>query len=92
MAVLTELLDTPYLVQGISIALVLIFASSFWKDISDEIPYGRLPLVGKTGWDLSNQKARSSFTRSARALIAEGFAKVWAMVRSEEQMLMNNHG
>ncbi|KAJ5142256.1 uncharacterized protein N7443_006975 [Penicillium atrosanguineum] len=75
MAVLTELLDTPYLVQGVCIALVLIFASSFWDDISDEIPYGRLPLVGKTGWDLSNQKARSRFTSSARALIAEGFAK-----------------
>lgn len=92
MAVLTELLDTPYLVQGICITLVLIFASSFWKDLSDEIPYGRLPLVGKTGWDLSNQKARSRFTSSARALIAEGFAKVQKMLRSEEHMLMTIHG
>ncbi|KAJ5670050.1 uncharacterized protein N7477_005413 [Penicillium maclennaniae] len=74
MAVLLEFLDTPYL-QGVCIALVLVFASSFWEDFSDEIPYGRLPLVGKSGWDLSNRKARSQFTSSARALIAEGFAK-----------------
>lgn len=76
MAVLTELLDTPYLVQGVCVALALVFVSSFWKDVSDEIPYGRVPLVGKSWWDLSNQKAKSRFTSSARALIAEGFAKV----------------
>jgi hypothetical protein len=88
MTVLTAVLDTPYLVQGVCIALVVIFVSSFWEDISDEIPYGRLPLVGKSWWDLSNQKAKSRFASSARALIAEGFAKVQRMIRSEEQMLI----
>lgn len=89
MAVLTGVLDTPYLVHGVCIALVLIFVSSFWEDISDEIPYGRLPLVGKSWWDLSNQKAKSRFASSARALIAEGFAKVQKIVRPEEQMLIS---
>jgi len=75
-AILIELFDTPYLVQGICVALVLVFVSSFWEDISDEIPHRRVPLVGKSWWDLSNQKAKSRFTTSARSLIAEGFAKV----------------
>jgi hypothetical protein len=76
MAVFIELLDTSYLAQGFCIALVLVFISSFWGDLSNEIPYGRVPLVGRSWWDLSNQKAKSRFTSSARALIAEGFAKV----------------
>ena len=76
MAVLTDLLDTPYLVQGMCIALLAIFISSFWEDLSDEIPHGRVPLVGKNWWDLSNKKAKSRFTQSARALINTGFAKV----------------
>ena len=46
MAVLTDLLDTPYLVQGMCIALLAIFISSFWDYLSDEIPHGRVPLVG----------------------------------------------
>jgi hypothetical protein len=76
MAVFTELLDTSYLAKGFCVALVLVFISSFWGDLSDEIPYGRVPLVGRSWWDVSNQEAKSRFTSSARALIAEGFAKV----------------
>lgn len=76
MAVLVELLESPYLVQGVCVALLAVFVSSFWDDLSDEIPYGRVPLVGKSWWDISNKKAKVRFTESARALIAEGFAKV----------------
>lgn len=76
MAVLVELLESPYLVQGVCVALLAVFVSSFWDDLSDEIPYGRVPLVGKSWWDVSNKKAKVGFTESARALIAEGFAKV----------------
>lgn len=76
MAVFAELLNSPYAIQGICIALIAVFVSVFWQDFADEIPYGRIPLVGKNEWDLFNKKARSRFTSSARALIIEGFAKV----------------
>lgn len=76
MALLTELLATPYLVQGLCVAVILLFVSSFWQDLSDEIPYSRVPLVGKEWWDLSNKKAKTRFAEAARALIEEGFAKV----------------
>ncbi|CEJ61823.1 hypothetical protein PMG11_10340 [Penicillium brasilianum] len=75
MALLTELLATPYLVQGLCVAVILLFVSSFWQDLSDEIPYGRVPLVGKEWRDLSNKKAKTRFAGAARALIEEGFAK-----------------
>ncbi|KAJ6188969.1 hypothetical protein N7519_003877 [Penicillium mononematosum] len=57
MAVISELLNNPYVVQ------------------TNEIPYRRIPLVGKTWWELTNKKARQRFTQSCRELIAEGFAK-----------------
>ncbi|KAJ5375300.1 Cytochrome P450 [Penicillium concentricum] len=75
MAVISELLNSPYVVQGVCIALVAVFITSVWADIADEIPYRRIPLVGKTGWDLTNKKARLLFTQSCRQLMAEGFAK-----------------
>lgn len=78
MAVLAELLETPFVVQGICFALLAVFVSSFWDDLADEIPYGRVPLVGKNWWDFSNKKAKSRFTQSARELIKEGFAMVAA--------------
>lgn len=76
MAILAELIQSPYLVQGVCVALLAFFISSFWDDLADEIPYGRVPLVGRNWWDFSNKKAKSRFTKSARALITEGFAKV----------------
>lgn len=82
MAVLVELINSPYLVQGICVALVAIFISTFWGDLADEIPYFRVPLVGKEWWNLSNKKAKSRFTQSARELIAEGFAKVGKILLS----------
>ncbi|KAJ5822957.1 Cytochrome P450 [Penicillium robsamsonii] len=75
MAIITELINSSYVVQGMCIALVAVLITSVWADIADEIPYRHIPLVGKTGWDLTNKKARLLFTRSCRQLIAEGFAK-----------------
>ncbi|KAI2697753.1 hypothetical protein CBS147332_8736 [Penicillium roqueforti] len=75
MAVITELLNSPYVVQSVCIALVAVFITSFWADIANEIPHRHIPLVGKTWWELTNKKARQRFTRSSRQLITEGFAK-----------------
>jgi hypothetical protein len=76
MGVLNELLNSPYVVQGVCVALVVVFITSVWDDLADEIPFRRVPLVGKSWWEITNKNARSRFTQSARALIAEGFAKV----------------
>jgi len=76
MAVLTELLNSPYVVQGVCVALLAVFITSIWDDIVDEIPHRRIPLVGRTWWEITNKKARSRFTQSCRDLIAEGFAQV----------------
>ncbi|CAG7997808.1 unnamed protein product [Penicillium salamii] len=76
MAVLTELLNGPFVVQGASVALLVVLVTFIWDDIVDEIPHRRIPLVGRTWGDITNKKARSRFVQSSRALIAEGFAKV----------------
>ena len=76
MAVITELLNTPYVVQSVCIALMAVFITSVWADIANGVPHRHIPLVGKTWWELTNKKARQRFTRSCRQLITEGFAKV----------------
>ncbi|KAJ5627427.1 hypothetical protein N7528_004854 [Penicillium herquei] len=75
MALLLKLLDFPYVTEGLCVVLLLILISSFWEDLAEEIPYFRIPLIGKSWWDLSNKKAKSRFNKSARSLIAEGFKK-----------------
>ncbi|KAJ5779084.1 hypothetical protein N7457_006804 [Penicillium paradoxum] len=75
MAVITELLNSPYVAQSVCFALLAVFITSIWGDIANEIPHRRIPLVGKTWWELTNKKARSRFTKSSRKLIAEGFAQ-----------------
>ncbi|KAJ5662701.1 hypothetical protein N7462_011627 [Penicillium macrosclerotiorum] len=75
MAVLAGLLESPYLAQSICAALLGVFIFGFWRDFIDELPYSRVPLVGKKWWSLSNKKAKARFTNAARALLAEGFAK-----------------
>ncbi|CAI7672189.1 unnamed protein product [Penicillium manginii] len=75
MAVFTELIQSPYAVQGLVISLVAVLLSIFWQDLADEIPHRRIPLIGKDGWDPLNKKTRQRFTSSARELILEGFAK-----------------
>lgn len=85
MALLAELLTTPYLVQGMCVAVLVLLVSSVWKDLADEIPYRQVPLVGKKWWDLSNKKAKARFSEAARALIAEGFAKVRILLDSRRR-------
>lgn len=92
MALLAELLAGPYLVQGLCVALLVLLVSSFWHDLSDEIPYGRVPLVGKKWWDLSNKKAKARFSEAARALIAEGFAKVRPSFASRRSSIRCSQG
>ncbi|KAJ5350884.1 hypothetical protein N7541_008611 [Penicillium brevicompactum] len=91
MAVLTELINNPYVVQGVCVALVAVFITSIWDDIVDEIPHRRIPLVGKTWWEITNKKARSRFTQSCRDLIAEGFAQganVFQIMGSTQPMIV----
>jgi hypothetical protein len=87
MAVISELLNSPYVVQSVCIALVAVFITSAWPDIANEIPYRRIPLVGKTWWELTNKKARQRFTQSCRELIAEGFAKVSLLTGNHDSNL-----
>lgn len=76
MAVINELLNNPYVVQSLCVVLAVIFITSIWGDIAEDIPFKRIPLVGKSCWELTNKKARSRFTQSARQLMTEGFARV----------------
>ena len=82
MAVLAELLNSPYVVQGACVALLVVFITFIWDDIVDEIPHRRVPLVGRTWWEITNKKARARFVQSGRELIAEGFAKVCLQMMS----------
>ncbi|KAJ5590031.1 hypothetical protein N7450_004003 [Penicillium hetheringtonii] len=75
MALLAELIQNPYALQGLGIAFLAVLVSVFWQDLADEIPYSRIPLVGKNGLDIFNNKARARFTSNARGLIQEGFSK-----------------
>jgi len=76
MALLAELIQSPHALQGLGIAILAVLVSVFWQDLADEIPYSRIPLVGKNGLDIFNNKARARFTSNARELIREGFSKV----------------
>lgn len=76
MAILTELYNSPYMVQGVCVALVAVFITLIWDDLMVEIPHRGIPLVGRTWWELTNKKARARFTQSCRDLIAEGFTQV----------------
>lgn len=76
MALLAELIQSPYALQGLGIAFLAVLVSVFWQDLADEIPYSQIPLVGKNGMDIFNNKARARFTSNARELIVEGFSKV----------------
>lgn len=76
MAILTDLLETPYFVQGACVALFALLLTSFWEDIATEIPYRGVPLIGKEWWQVSNKKARNDWNNSARALMNDAFAAV----------------
>ncbi|GES63543.1 cytochrome P450 [Aspergillus terreus] len=75
MAVILDVLDTHHLVQGIAVALLLVFVSSFYRDLADGIPYRNIPLVGRSRWEFSNKKAKQRFVSSAKELMAQGFSQ-----------------
>jgi hypothetical protein len=94
MAILTELYNSPYMPQGVCIAFLVVFITVIWDDLMDEIPYRRIPLVGRTWWELTNKKARARFTQSCHDLIAEGFAQVGPsrMVKVTQSTPQNTDG
>ncbi|KAJ5160792.1 uncharacterized protein N7482_007796 [Penicillium canariense] len=73
-ALLVRLLQSPYLVLGLCVGLIVLLVSSLWEDPSDEILYGRWPLVGTKRLDLFNRKAKARFSEAACALLGDGFA------------------
>lgn len=75
MAVITELFENPYVLQGLAAAIFLVYVSHFLRDLSDGLPYKNIPLVGKSRWALSNTKAKERFVNSASELIQQGFAQ-----------------
>lgn len=79
MALITELVESPYLMQGVLVAIVLLFLSGFSRDLAHGLPYKNIPIVGRSRWELSNKKAKNHFMTSARELIAQGFEQVRAM-------------
>ncbi|CAG7973909.1 unnamed protein product [Penicillium salamii] len=88
---LAEFLDSPYVVQGVCATLLMVVIASVWGDILDGIPHRRIPLVGRTWWEITNKKARLRFTQSCRDLIIEGFAKgnhVFQIIGATQPMIV----
>lgn len=76
MAILADLLATPYVVEGVIVAVAAVLLSSLFGDFADEFPYRNIPSVGWDSWTLTNKKTKDRFVSSARELIAQGFAQV----------------
>lgn len=76
MAVISQLLDNPYALQGLLIAAAFVILSALYKDLTHGIPYKDIPIVGRGLWELSNKKAKNRFMTSARDLITQGFEQV----------------
>lgn len=76
MALVTELFDNPYLLQGVLVAIVLVFLSGFSRDLAHGLPYKNIPVVGRGRWEISNKKAKNRFVKSARQMISQGFEQV----------------
>lgn len=76
MGVIADLLESPYLVEGVVVALAIVFLSTYYGDFADGFAYRNIPIVGWNTWELTNKKAKNRFLSSAKELIAEGFAQV----------------
>lgn len=76
MPVLATFLESHYFFQGIAVALALIFVSNFYKELADGLPYRKIPLVGRSRWEISNTKAKKLFVTSAKDLMVQGFSQV----------------
>ncbi|KAE8373091.1 cytochrome P450 [Aspergillus bertholletiae] len=75
MSILTDFLESHYIFQGVAVALTLIFASNFYRELTDDLPYRKIPLVGRSRWEVSNAKAKKLFVTSAKDLITQGFSQ-----------------
>ena len=77
MTVLADFLESHYFFQGIAVALTLTFVSNFYRELADGLPYRKIPLVGRSRWEISNKKAKKLFVTSAKDLMVQGFSQVW---------------
>ncbi|PKY03130.1 cytochrome P450 [Aspergillus campestris IBT 28561] len=75
MAIIAEVLENPHLLQGLAVTLLLVVVSSFYRELADGLPYRNIPIVGTSGWRLSNTKAKQQFVSSAKEIIASGFGQ-----------------
>ncbi|RAQ67749.1 cytochrome P450 monooxygenase [Aspergillus flavus] len=75
MPVLATFLESHYFFQGIAVALALIFVSNFYRELADGLPYRKIPLVGRSRWEISNTKAKKLFVTSAKDLMVQGFSQ-----------------
>lgn len=82
MALISELLNSPHLLQGVLVASVLLLVSTFYKDLSHGLPYRNIPIVGRSRWEVSNSKAKARFMSSARQMIMQGFDQVRSLRRT----------
>lgn len=80
MAVTAELLQNTYLLQGVAVALVVVFLSHYLRELADGLPYKNIPVVKKKGWGLSNLKDKQRYVSSAKQLIHQGFSQVGCLV------------
>lgn len=76
MGLVNQLMENPYLLQGLVVAAALVVVSTLYNDLTHGIPYKNVPIVGRGLWELSNKKAKNRFMSSARQLFAQGFEQV----------------
>ncbi|KAF4201487.1 hypothetical protein CNMCM8927_001473 [Aspergillus lentulus] len=91
MALISELLQSPYFLQGIAVSLLLVVVSNFYRELVDGFPYRNIPLVGRSRWEISNSKAKERFVASAKDLFAQGFSQgrtVFQMMFSHSPMIV----
>jgi hypothetical protein len=76
MALISELLENQYFLQGIAVALLLVVVSNFYQELVAGFPYWHIPIVGRSRWEITNGKAKQRFLSSAKELIDQGFSQV----------------
>jgi hypothetical protein len=89
MALTTELLDNQFGVREWSLIVMLVLVYGISSIFFDEIPHKNVALVGKTGWEVSNSKAKMRYMMSARQIIGQGFEKVNMYIPVECKGKMN---
>ncbi|KAE8392134.1 cytochrome P450 [Aspergillus alliaceus] len=77
MPVFADVLESHYLFQGIAVALAFAFVFHFYRELADGLPYSKIPLVGRSRWEISNSKAKKRFVTSAKDLFAQGFSQLF---------------